>query len=282
MSSITFGPPVMLDGPLPVAPPRSLLSVPGVLQEPGDARWMNGAAVWGYPEGLPQTQDPCATGTFEVKSDASTFSTPDFAAFVVYLPITCSSFTVASDPEGFARRSEVALDAITSYALEQALSQGIPMFLNPFLADANVTVLAAGAGVTPAVGLSYLEDAIGATARQGMLHATPGVVSQWFDDWRDVQMMGEPASLVTACGTPVSCGGGYAGATPDGETPAAAGESWVYATGPVRVFIEVEMTLDIKDVLDRSDNDVTFRAERYALVEWDTALQSAILIDWTP
>jgi hypothetical protein len=242
---------------------------------------MNGAAVWGYPEGTPETIDPCATGTFGVKSEASTFSTPDFAAFTVYLPITCSSFTVASDPAGFARRAEVALDAITSWALEQALSQGIPMSLNPFLADANVTVLASGAAVPPAVGLSYLEDAIGATARQGMLHATPGVASQWFDDWRDM-VMGEAASLVTACGTPVAVGGGYAGATPDSETPAAAGEAWVYATGPVHAYIERELTLDIKDVLDRSDNDVTFRAERYALVEWDTALQAAVLIDWQP
>ena len=39
---------------------------------------------------------------------------------------------------------------------------------------------------------------------------------------------------------------------------------------------------DITEVLDRSNNDVTFRAERYVLVEWDTVLQAAVLVDWTP
>src|SRR5262245_23725523 len=102
----TFGPPVFLDGPLPVAPPRSLLTVAGVRQDPGDERWMNGVSIWGYPEGTPELWDPCGSGTFEVKSDDQSFKTPDFAAFVAYLPITCSSFTVASDPDGFAQRAE--------------------------------------------------------------------------------------------------------------------------------------------------------------------------------
>jgi hypothetical protein len=39
---------------------------------------------------------------------------------------------------------------------------------------------------------------------------------------------------------------------------------------------------DINGSLDTSNNDVTFRAERYALASWDTALQAAVLIDWTP
>lgn len=278
MSSITFGPPVMLDGPLPVAPPRSLLTVPGVLQNPGDDRWMNGVGIWGYPEGEPLLWDPCGTGTYGTKSAESTWSSPEFGAFVVYLPVTCSAFTVASDPEGFAQRAEVALDAITSYALEQALSQGVPpLNISPFLADAAVAFPGGTAALTPAVGLAWLEEAIGATARQGMIHATPAVVASWFDTtgW-------DPPGLYTPMGTPVAAGGGYAGATPAGQAPAAAGQSWVYATGPVRAFVQREVTLNIKDVLDRSDNVVTFRAERYALVEWDTALQAAVLIDWAP
>jgi hypothetical protein len=86
--------------------------------------------------------------------------------------------------------------------------------------------------------------------------------------------------LYTTAGTPVSSGGGYAGATPFGESSAAAGQSWAFATGPVRVWLADEPTLDIKDVLDRQDNNVTFRAEKYALVEWDTSLQAAVLVDW--
>lgn len=277
MSSMTFGPPVVLDGPLPVAPPRGLLTVPGVLQDAGDDRWMNGVAVWGYPEGVPELWDPCGTGTYETKTSEQTFSTPDFAAFVAYLPITCSSFTVASDPAGFAQRAEAALDAIISFAIEQALSQGLPLVANPYLADAAVTFPGGTGAVTPAVGIAYLENAIGLTGRQGMLHLTPSVATAVFDNtgW-------DPPGLYTPMGTPVAAGGGYIGATPSGQAAASAGQSWVYATGPVRAFVQSEVTLNIKDVLDRSDNVVTFRAEKYALVEWDTALQAAVLIDWMP
>lgn len=269
----------MLDGPLPVKPPRSLLNVEGVLQEtPADDHWMNGVHLWGYPEGQPLTWDPCGVGTYETKSDESSFSTPMFAAFVAYLPITCSSFSLASDPEGFARRAEIALDAIISFAVEKALSQGVVGLDNPSLTTLGITSVPGGtASLTPATGMAWLEDAIGETARAGMIHLTPPVASVVFDNtgW-------DPPGLYTPLGTPVAAGGGYKGATPAGQAAAAAGQSWVFATGPVRAFIANETMLNIKDVLDRTDNDVTFRAERYVLVEWDTALSAAVLIDWTP
>jgi hypothetical protein len=274
MSSMTFGPPVVLDGPLPVAPPRSLLSVPGVLQDPGDGRWMNGVALWGYPSDVPSTVDPCAAGTYADKASTSTLPTPTFAAFTAYLPVSCSSFSIASDPEGFAMKAERALDATISYAVEQALSQGVPMSTNPFLADASADVLAAGAPVSAQVGFAYLEEAIGATGRVGMIHVTPGAAVTYFDS--------DAADTVTALGTRVAVGGGYVGADPVGEAAAGAGQSWAYATGPVRVWVESEATLNIAEVLDRQMNDVVFRAEKYVLVEWDTALQAAVLIDWTP
>lgn len=278
MSAVTFGPPVVIDGPLPVAPPRSLLTVPGVLQEARDSRWTNGAAIYGYPVGEPETWDPCGDASpANTKSDESSFPTPDFAAFIAYLPITCSSFSLATDPAGFAQRAEVALDARISFAIEKALSQGVPMVANPYLADASVDVLAAGAAVSPDVGLAWLEDAIGATAQAGMIHATPAVVSRWFDHVGDPSVDGP---LTTPNGTPVASGGGYKGSTPFGEGAAGTGEEWVYATGPVKVWLAMEATLNIKDVLDRATNDVTFRAERYALVEWDTSLQAAVLVDW--
>ena len=34
-------------------------------------------------------------------------------------------------------------------------------------------------------------------------------------------------------------------------------------------------------MLDRSDNVLTFRAERYVLAIWDGALQAAVLVDWS-
>ena len=198
-----------------------------------------------------------------------------FASFVIYLPITCSAMSIG-DPEEFAGRAEIAMRAVESYAVEKQLVSGDGIATNPYLEDADVDLLASGAAVSPAAALSYLEDAIGATGKQGMIHATPSVVSQWFDQTR------EDDPLVTVNGTRVVSGDGYIGSRPTGGSAAAAGQSWAYATGPVEVRHSDVVMPDISEVLDRTNNDVTFRAERYALVEWDTVLQAAVLVDWTP
>lgn len=285
MTTLTFGPPQVLDGPLPEPPPGRLLSVPGVLQDPGNDRWMNGVALWGYPDGTPLDWDPCATGTFRPKSDESNIPTPIFAAFTGYLPLTCSAFSIASAPEAFSEKSEIAMDAKISFGVERMLSQGgdgPDISTNPFLADANVTVLASGNAVSPTAGFAYLEEAIGGTAIGGMIHATPGAASAYFGPWRDYRLTveGVPFAAVTPLGTPIAIGGGYIGATPHGHAAAGEGESWIFATGPVWAFVDAETKLDLKQVLDRTDNVVTFRAERQALALWDTALQVAVLVNW--
>lgn len=273
--SLTFGPPVTLDGPLPLAPPHSLINTPGVLITGEPDRWLNGVNVYPYPSALPGLWDPCSAGTFRTKSDGEGEDLPMFASFVVYLPITCSAMSIG-DPEEFAGRAEIAMRAVESYAVEKQLVSGDGIATNPYLEDANVSLLASGAAVGPDAAVSYLEDAIGATGKQGMIHATPSVVSQWFDQTR------EDSPLVTVNGTRVAAGDGYIGSRPTGGSAAAAGQSWAYATGPVEVRHSDVLMPDISEVLDRSNNDVTFRAERYALVEWDTVLQAAVLVDWTP
>ena len=274
MSMLTFGPPIVLDdGHRPVAPPHSLLNTPGVVKPTKD-HWLSGAAVYPYPEDLPGEWDPCSSGTSRTKDEGTGVESPNFASFVSYLPITCSSMSIG-DPEEFARRAEIALNAVQSFSVERQLSQGTGVVTNPFLADAAHTLTAAGATATkPLAALSYLEEEIGETGKQGMIHATPPVASQWFDQTR------EDIPLVTNLGTRVASGGGYQGATPSGRAAATAGQSWVYATGPVEVRLAAVQVMDIKEVLDRSNNDVTFRAERYVLVTWDTQLQAAILVDW--
>lgn len=277
MSNLTFGPPVTLDGPPPAAPPHSLINTQGVLQEDASDRWLNGVTIYPYPSDLPGLWDPCSAGTFRNKTEGTGVDLPMFASFVAYLPISCGAGFLG-DPEEFANRAEIAMRAVESYAVERQLVSGDGIPTNPYLEDANVTagILAAGAAVTPDAALSYLENAIGGTGKQGMIHATPAVVSQWFDQ------TGDRSELVTQNGTRVVSGGGYISSRPTGGSAAAAGQSWVYATGPVEVRHSNILMPDISETLDRSNNDVTFRAERYVLVEWDTALQVAVLVDWTP
>lgn len=270
--------PIVLDGPLPVAPEHCLLNVPGVLIDSGDDRWLNGANIYAYPVDEPVNWDPCSVGTFRSKLDgAGSLFTP-FAAFVSYLPITCSSMSIG-DPDEFRGRAEQALDAVESFAVEKALSQGVDQSLNPFFTDANVDILAGGVAVSAQTGLGYLEDAIGASGRAGMIHVTPSVAGALgFNYVREEENEGP---ITTAAGTPVVPGGGYIGAHMVGHNAPGGTKSWAFATGPVNVRHTDFELLDISEVLDRTNNIVTFRAERYVLATWDTALQSAVLVDWS-
>ena len=277
MSTITaIGPALAIDGPLPSAPRYRLLSIPGVVQTTGEGRWQNGVNVYGYPEEVPELWEPCSAGTYRVKTEGLGVSQPRFDPFGLYIPITCSAMSMG-DWREFAGRAETVLDATLSQGVEEALSQGVILSTNPFLGDSNVTTLGGGA-VTPAVGLAWLENAIGATGRAGLIHATPATVSAWSQLLHD-----EAGTLYTANGTPVASGGGYIGAVANGVA-AGSGQSWAFATGPVEVFLSETVLVggDINGTLDTSNNDVTFRAERFALAQWDTSLQSAVLVDWVP
>jgi hypothetical protein len=277
MSTFTaIGPALDLDGPLPVAPEYRLLSVPGVVQGVA-GRELNGVNVWGYPEDTPSLWEPCSAGTYRDKSEDSTWQQPRFDGLVAYLPIMCSTITAA--PEEFAQRAEVTLNAVLSFGIEQALAQGVVGSTNPFFGDTNLTQLGGGA-VSAQAGLNYLENAIGQTGRGGMIHATPGTVSAW----NFVNLLTEGEVLRTANGTPVVSGGGYINTDPSGLTGSdpSVGQEWAFATGPVRVFLADGPSLEVSEYVDRSDNTVIYRAERYFLAEWDTSLQAGVLVDWTP
>jgi len=271
------GPAVALDGPPPVAPPHSLLMQEGVVVERDATRVLNGVNVWAYPTGCSSLWEPCSDGTYRTKASDSEQPTSRFDSIVAYKPVTCSAMGLR-DPEELFRRAEAVLDATISAAIETALAEGVDQSSNPFFGDVNVDDLTSGTAVSPGVGLSYLEEAIGTTCRQGMLHFTPAVVSalQAFP-------VGDPADmkLVTANGTPVVSGMGYQDIdTPYLDTPDTT-EDWAFATGPVRVYLGPVTLNSVKENLDRSDNVLTFRAERYVLAIWDGVLQAAVLVDWS-
>ena len=262
-----------LDGPRPVAPPHSLLGTPGIVVERDPGRWLNGVNMIAYPEDVPSLWEPCSEGTFRTKGDGLGTRITTFDPFVVYLPVTCSSLGVYQDLQG---QAEAVLDATASFGVEEGLAQGIVGSSNPWFGDANLTVLGGGA-VSPSVALSYLENAIGETGRMGMIHATPAVVSALTRT-----ELTDSGARATLNGTPIVSGGGYIGADPVGGASPSAGQDWVFATGPVEVRLGPLVITDVIQSLDRSDNTLTFRAERYVLAVWDGALQAGVLVDWTP
>ena len=279
--SATLGPPISLDGPLPVAPSRGLLNIVTVIPS-ADLRFGVGGAVWPYPPGLPQAWDPCSMGTFRTKTTGDGWDLPLFQPFTVYLPITCSSITAHAP--GFADRAALALAATESYGVARELARGVANPLNPFLCDANLNILAGGAAVTPDVGLSYLEDAIGATGRGGVILTTPAVGAAFNGSGGYGVDVRSGSLLTTANGTPVALDGGFIGCSPSLHAALGAGTGWAFATGPIQVrrSPNIEILSTISESTDRSDNTVEFRAERDYLVTWDSELQAGILVDWTP
>jgi len=271
MSNLAVGPAYAIDGPLPRPPEYRLLSVPGVLQTGG--RELNGVSVWGYPCDTPSLWDPCFTeGTFGTKLDSSTSPSANFFPFAAYLPFTCS--TITADPAEFARRAERVIEATISHAVEQALAHGVMGSSNPYFGDGNMVPLGGGGVLAPDYALSYLEDAIGGTGRQGIIHATPGVVAAWgFNKLETGEV------LRTTNGTIVVSGSGYRGAQPAAGDPGD-GQDWVFATGPVEVFMADGPTPTVSEFVDRSDNTATYRAERFVVAAWDTCLQAGALVDW--
>ena len=281
MSTITaIGPALDLDGPLPVAPPQSLLKTPGVLKDEDATRVLNGVNVWMYPTGCSELWEPCSDGTFATKSDESTQLVPRFDSFVVYKTITCSAIGLDDSAlADLARRAEQVLDATLSAGVERALAEGIAGSSNPFFGDSNVQVLNSGTSVSPRVAVSYLEEAIGGSCRRGLIHLTPAAVAGL------PAPIHEGVTLATANGTPIVSGMGYQGInTPYIGTPGA-DEDWAFATTGVEVYLGPVRMTTAKESLDRSDNIITFRAEKYVLAIWDgiddeELAAAAVLVDW--
>jgi hypothetical protein len=277
MSSVFAGPPFIVDGPLPVPPPHRLIDVATRIQDGGDPHWRNGATVWAYNCGTPSGIAPCLTGTFALKAEGVDNLLPEFGAFTAYFPISCTARSIG-DEQAFIDRLVSIFRAVESFPVEQQLASGTSQPLNPFLTDANVDVVTGGA-TDAACALALLEDAIGETARAGLIHVTPAIATALAAAYL---IETRSNRLWTARGTEVVVGDGYIGASP-GAAPAD-GTGYMFATGPVNYY-SGEVVLvpgTIKEALDRSDNTVTFLAERDYLVYWDTCLQAAALVDFCP
>jgi hypothetical protein len=271
----------VIDGPIPEPPLFRLLDVAEVV-EPDDPHWRNGVQMWGYPPSIPVLWESCAqNGTF-LKNDGDAAPLPEFPGFTNYLSITCTAAGIDwTDPASWKERGLRAFNAVESYALEKEISQGLMAPLSPHFDDANLSILGGGTAKKPQVGLSYLEDAIGATARRGMIHGTPGTVTAWGKEFLVFRQDGE---LITPVGSRVATGDGYIGGDPAGGSSPTTGQAWAYATGRIKIIRDKAPRFNpdnFSQALNRAQNIITFEVERDYVVGWDTELQAGVLIDWT-
>lgn len=269
--------PLRIDGPLPTAPDYGLVTTPGLIVDPGDDHALLGVRVDSYPDELPSQHDPCSEGTSREKDIGDDPPNPEFASFTVYLPVTCSGIGIGNEEGAERLRGRVlqAFQAVEGFGVEEEFSRGTANSDKPYLADGQGTAVHTAVG--PREGLSVLEQAIGLTAREGVVHLDPATFVAMdayglFHDDGDRKM--------TNRGNLVIIGNGYIGAQPGGAALAGTDNAYAFATGPVRlVRSEPVVHGPTREALDRDTNLITFRAERHYVAYWDTALQFAQRVD---
>lgn len=296
--TVGFGPLARIDGPPPIAPPYGLLQAAAApaagvrivddVDERGTERWMNGVEVYPYPPDLTDVHDPCAPGSVAAsKGFGADLKHPEFGALTLWLAETCTASHVPSQEE-YRARVVAAFSAVESAGVAHELLSGARIPANPHLADGNGTFPNADTVTSAINGLALLEGEIAKSGKLGLIHCSPMVATvlaagRVVDDKKT-------GVLRTINGIPVIPDFGYviAGASPTGHTHASGTKEWMYATGPIDVRRSELFTMPetVAEALDRglgatngNANAITYRAERYYLVDWDTEIQAAVLID---
>jgi len=272
------GPYQRVEGPRPSAPPFGLVASATNVIEP-DSRWENGIVIDRYPCGTSSGFDECADDSPPKESggEPSPLPQPEFRALTVYHADSCSSIGLGPTRE-FTQRLELLLESTQHRTIEREFEDGA-ITGNPALRDPTATVLNLGNPTDIISGLAFLEQAIADSGRSGFIHV-PVASFVWMSRLglltRDsLGRMRTPGGNIVVRGT------GYTGLPPVGQPPLAAGEEFLYATGPVEIRmsgIEI-MPRTISEALDRAENRVVFRAERRVISAWDLCLHAAVRVD---
>ena len=313
MTNVGYGIPWPIDGPPPAPRPYGLLQAAeragaGVqivtdVEEGGRERWLNGVEVYPYPPDQAASHDPCAPASTAVaKNQGEIVPLPKFGAYAIYLPVSCTAGGIGDHAE-FKARAVAAIEVVQGDAVAFELLTGARLLNNPHFADGNGTFPNADDPTDVVNGFALLEAEIAASGRLGLIHCSPSVaiVGSARGILREPEQVG--GQLRTINGTPVIPDSGYSGwavdpdtddlayddaYTPSGHTDPGAFQEWIYATGPIEIRrSEVFTNPDTPaEALDRGlgatsgdPNFVTYRAERYYLADWDTIVQSAVLVD---
>ena len=253
----------------------------------GRERWLNGVAVYPYPEEAPSVWDACAAPPVE-KSFGTNAVPPEFNTMTVVQAITCTSQQVP-DEAAFRARAVVAITARESFAVAREFMSGANLPSQPYLADGMGTFPNGNVSTRPNHALQILEAEIGLTGSLGVIHCSPMMATALLGSGFVIQ--DKTGVIRSINGNVVIPDGGYIGvSTPVGHPAPGPTEEWAYATGPVDLRrSDIFTTPDNRtEALDRGTphsatngrpNTFTYRAERYYVASWDVVLQAAVLCD---
>lgn len=271
--------------PIPATPPMHGLQA-SATEVSTPTRWENGATfcpencveAFGYDPDLctawPDQNQP--------KPEKSVAERPlncyDVLPYVLESAFGCdaSGFRVLD----FAGRARRQLEASTSKGMERELWTATIKPSNPSL-DNGATILGGGTAVSVLRGIAMLGQALSDCAHggRGMIHAPTFIADLLLG--KSTLFKVEGNRIVSSNrGDVLVSGTGYPGTGEDGAA-VAAGSAWVYATGPVQYRIgEVIVFPDtIGEAVDRKRNNVEYRAERFAMTNFDTCCHFGVLID---
>lgn len=254
----------------------------------GRERWLNSVEVYPYPVDVPEGWDACASAsTRGEKSDGTAKAPPEFRALTLSLPISCTAQQVPDDA-AFRARAVAVLAATESYGIARALMSGENVDGGRYFADSGATFPNGTAATRPNHAVQVLEEAIAETGRLGVIHCSPMLATALLG--QGFAISDKSGVIRTINGNVVIPDAGYVGASmpESAPDPLSATEEWAYATGPIDIRrSEIFTTPDTRaEALDRGlgatndrPNTFTYRAERYSVAVWDTALQAAVLVD---
>lgn len=272
--------------------PYGLLSVAN--QPPNDGPYWQGGVTWQAMcvTGLGSTYDECLSPvvTGGGASPAASTLQPNIglilrgaSPFTVYVDFECSP---VGNTEAQAK-AETAMQQGGAFQVERTFWTGLVQDrpgqtavagVFPHLADdtqqldgstflQTVPVTGGSATTDIAEALGYLEDQIArcSSGGAGVIHV-PTVALATLDAWGLVKVQGQ--TLQTLRGNLVAVGDGYPGTAPSGA-PAAAGTTWMYATGPVFAMASQTRVTPQTEAMDRTENTLKMIAQRNYVLGWD-------------
>ena len=214
----------MVEAP-PTTPQRFGLLSAATVVDRADGRGLDGITFEPGPCGDTSAYGgPCDTPT--AKSVSALRAPVNMDPFIVYTMIKCRTVGQYSAAASQAEQSLLRGETI---GVEEAFAAYID---NAGLGATNLTP--AGGGVPVKVGLSILEQAAGAaTGNQPTIHMARNIATLLFAD-NVLERSGN--RLETKLGSLVAAGGGYGGLLGPSAAAAAAGNSWMWITGPVSLI----------------------------------------------
>lgn len=276
------GPRREIEGPRAAAPRMGLVASVGTVNEP-ESFWANGFAY--EPEGCISSDTPldvCAPGSYP--SPTRPGVPIEWEPYVLWADYGCTAISAKlSEVDSKVRHRQIAM---ASWQLERELWTGTlaqdKSYPNRFLADVSAVDILTETGSVDALQAlacltQYLADLNG--GQQGMIHATPQVVTQWVGQ---NLLYRQGNQLRTIARDDIVVGGnGYTGGNPDGGE-VSDGDVWAYATDLVQIRMgDIVVSGVTPAEVDRVNNLIAARAEQLAVASWQGCRHAGVRLDVT-